>query len=329
MNLKKIAPQELNPNNILITSGTIQSLLKKYNVTETIGSIDYYQLAFVHQSYVKDAIIDDTDIDIDADIDDMDTEDVSASTNGSLCGGTNGSVTDTGGNGCTTNNDNTNTVPFQENSYERLEYIGDAILNAVIASYVFSRFPDEPEGFLTTLRTKLVRSQTLAKLTQKLKLQKWILMSKHVEEKCNGRKNPRILEDIFEALVGALFLDFGEKDQGWRICYKFIVAVFETFVDITTMIRKEDNYKRILLEFYQKKFHTEPKYQVISLRGPISHRSYTMGALSPTGEIVGIGVSRKKTDAEQTASKKALMFYGEDVDSDDELSENNSESDSE
>lgn len=301
---KKNAPQELNPNNVLITRDIIQSLLGEYNVKEQIKNLDYYQLAFIHKSYVKDS---DTIDDIEEIEDEITTDYVNKTTDDVI----------EAKNTTTAKVKNTEIIQFQDKPYERLEYIGDAILNAVIASYVFSRFPNEPEGFLTTLRTKLVRSQTLAKLTAKLRLQKWILISKHVEEKCNGRNNPKILEDIFEALVGALFLDFGEEDQGWRVCYKFIVSVFETFIDITTMIRKEDNYKRILLEFYQKKFHTEPKYQVISLRGPTNRRSYTMGALSPAGEIVGIGISRRKTDAEQSASKKALIYYKEDVDSDD------------
>ena len=314
---------------------------------EPINNLDLYQLAFIHKSYVKDNSnntsiyddighgIDENDIDKDG-IDTMNANDINninininnvdvvnnidvVNNNIDVVNNNidvvNNNIDDKG------DKDGNKIMQFQDKPYERLEYIGDAILNAVIASYVFSRFPNEPEGFLTTLRTKLVRSQTLAKLTAKLQIQKWIIISKHVEEKCNGRNNPRILEDIFEALVGALFLDFGAEHQGWRVCYRFIVSVFETFVDITTMIRKEDNYKRILLEFYQKKFRTEPKYQVISLRGPTNRRSYTMGALSPAGEIVGIGISKRKTDAEQMASKKALMFYNEDVGSDDSDSE--------
>jgi len=280
---KKItAPKELNPNNRVITDNVIYRLFNKFGLKDE----KIGNLSQYQLAFVHKSYVYTEE-------DDYDLEPIPE-----------------------------DVVPFQERDYERLEYIGDAILNAVVANYVFNRYPDQPEGFLTTLRTKMVRSNTLAKLTAKLKLHKYVLMSKHVEDKCNGRKNSRILEDIFESLIGAMFLDFGPEDRGWNVCQKFITNVFETYIDITAMIRKEDNYKRILLEYYQKKYHTEPKYQVISQRGPTNKRTYTMGALSPTGEIVGIGIARKKTDAEQIASRKALLYYGEDVDSesDDESS---------
>lgn len=210
------------------------------------------------------------------------------------------------------------TVPFQPKSYERLEYIGDAILNAVAGSYVFFRYPTQPEGFLTTLRTKLVRTNALSLLATELELGQFILLSRNLDMNYGARQNAQILEDVFEALVGALYIDFGPEDLGWNTCQKFVIGAFETYIDITKMILKEDNYKKLLLEYYQKTYHTEPKYQIISMQGPPNNRIYTMGALSTGGEIIGIGVSKRKTEAEQMASKKALIYYRENVDSDSE-----------
>jgi len=286
-------PRE-NPNNILITEDIINQLLKDFGVSREISDLDLYQTAFVHNSYLIDP-------------DQPDEERVPGA------------------------------IPLQSKSYERLEYIGDAILNAAAAHYVFLRYPCQDEGFMTTLRTKLVRSKTLARLTRKLKLRKYILLSQYVDH-CDGRKNQNTLEDVFEALIGAMYLDFGGTEskmdwsqpnaidkfdfQAFGSCVHFIVNTFERFIDVTTLIDRDDNYKKNLLEYYQKRFKTEAKYQIISVRGKKnSFKVYTMGALSPTGEIIGIGQARKKVEASQLASKQALLYYGEEVEDSEEDSE--------
>lgn len=284
----KNPPRQLNENNKLLDKKFIIKLFKKLGINREPIDMNYYQRAFVHKSYIQ------SENTINCENDDIGEENIGGSIE-------NIDAID-------------NMVPFQEHSYERLEYMGDAVLNKVAAYYVFSRFQDQDEGFLTTLRTKLVRSQTLAKLALHLKLQKYLLISKYIEDKCNGRKNPKILEDVFESLIGAIYLDFGPEQDGDHICMQFIIKIFETYVDITRMIRVEDNYKRVLLEYFQPKFKTEPRYQIISMRGTNNNREYTMGALAPTGEIIGIGTSKKKREAENIASKKALIYYGVDVD---------------
>ncbi len=296
----ELLPRE-NPNNILITEDVINGLLVNFGVHKKIKDMTLYRRAFVHTSYMIDP----------------DTPDEPHITGA---------------------------IPLQSESYERLEYIGDAILNAAAAHYVFLRYPQQAEGFMTTLRTKLVRSKTLARLTRKLKLRKYILLSQYADLNCNGRKNQNTLEDVFEALIGAMYLDFADGDcslcpgasagtgsgadialctQGFGYCVHFIINIFERFIDMATLIDRDDNYKKNLLEYYQKRFKTEAKYQIISVRGKKKSRKiYTMGALSPTGEIVGIGQARKKVEASQLASKQALLYYGEEVeDSEEDSSE--------
>lgn len=208
-------------------------------------------------------------------------------------------------------------VPLQPESFERLEYIGDAMLNAATAHYVFNRYPKEDEGFMTTLRTKLVRTKTLARLSKKIKLHRFILLSQYAENVLKWRNNRTTLEDVFEAFIGALYTD-SDKGKGYDNCLIFVSNAFEQYIDIATLIDRDDNYKKNLLEYYQKRFKTEAKYQIISVRGKKSQKIYTMGALSPTGEIIGIGQAKKKVDADQMASKQALIYYDEPVEESEE-----------
>jgi ribonuclease-3 len=287
-------PRE-NPNNIPITRSICETILQNHGVDYKIKNLDLFQRAFVHTSYL---------------IDDPNMPKSSASVTTATA-----ATTATASTGPSISS--MPSVPLQPISYERLEYIGDAILNAATAHYVFQRFPLEDEGFMTTLRTKLVRSKTLARITKKLKLHKYILLSLYTDKVINGRNNRNTLEDVFEAWIGALYTDSG-PDIGFGICLRFITNVFEKWIDMVNMINRDDNYKKNLLEYYQKRFRTEAKYQIISVRGKKQHKIYTMGALSPTGEIIGIGQAKNKVDADQMASKQALIYYGEDVEESEE-----------
>src|SRR5207253_10471206 len=113
-------------------------------------------------------------------------------------------------------------------SSERLEYLGDSLCGASVGSYLYHRFPDEDEGFLTKLRTKLVCGTRLGEFAEKLGLQEFAIISRYVEQCNNGRRNFKILEDVFESLVGALFED---NNQSFDVCNRFMVAVVEKYID--------------------------------------------------------------------------------------------------
>lgn len=100
------------------------------------------------------------------------------------------------------------TVPLQEHCNERLELLGDCILGSVVGTYLFLRFDDQAEGFLTKTKTKIIRGKTLAKLGRRMNFGKWVIISLHVETE-GGRNNRRILEDLFECFIGALYMDNG------------------------------------------------------------------------------------------------------------------------
>ena len=214
-----------------------------------------------------------------------------------------------------------NCLDLQKTSNERLEYLGDAILSASIASYLYERFPNEQEGFLTRIRTKLVCGDMLGKLALKMGLNKYLVISKYVEEKCNGRKSIKILEDLFEAFIGALYLDFNNYDLefknmdfystfGFQICQLFIINVIEKFVDFSDLILNDYNFKDKLIKYFQNKYKEFPKFKEVLVEGTHNDRQYTMCIMDNNNNILAYGKNKTKKKAEQDAAKKAIEKLG-------------------
>ena len=110
-------------------------------------------------------------------------------------------------------NEKINSVQIQNNCSERLEFLGDAVLQFVVSNYLFKRFPKQFEGFLTTTRSKIVKTLSLYTFAKNLGFQEYILISQYVEKECNGRDNMKILEDCFESFIGAMSLEFDRPEQ--------------------------------------------------------------------------------------------------------------------
>lgn len=192
-------------------------------------------------------------------------------------------------------------LDYMKCSYERYEYLGDSILNMVVAEYLFDKYPDKNEGFLTKIRTKLVNGQNLSFLAKKLELGKYILMGYNVE-KIHGRENNRILEDVFEALICAIKLDLGiDKAK------KFILTNIEKYVDFTELL-VDSNYKDILLRFCQKTLNCAPSYSVSKIDGPPHSRIFTVETVIQ-GLIYKSGSGKSKKDAEQESAFNTLQHF--------------------
>jgi ribonuclease-3 len=208
-------------------------------------------------------------------------------------------------------------VELQPASNERLEFHGDHILGTIVSSYIFHRYPKGAEGFLTKLKTKLVRTKMLAKFSSYLGLGPYILMSKHVEDVCDGRRNDAILENTFEAFMGTLFEDIYQDDmsnygQAMQVCCDFMIMILETTTDFRELISTNDNYKEQLLQHFQKNFGgIHVIYHILHVEGPTNKRVYTMGVYHPKHPklLIGQGVAKKKVQAEQLASKMALEYF--------------------
>jgi ribonuclease-3 len=209
-------------------------------------------------------------------------------------------------------------LELMDGDYERLEFLGDAVVSIVVAKYLFERFPDENEGFLTKMRTKLVNGEMLGFLAGKLGFGEYAIMSRHIEDKCNGRTSQHILEDIFEAFVGAMFLDFNEIDNynlldnfysgiGFQICEKFIIHVIEEYVDFSALILKNNNYKEMLNKYFNETYQSPINFSEPMVDGGLNDRLYTVNVCDNNHNIIGTGVGKSKKKAEQYACKDSLI----------------------
>ena len=298
-----------NSKNHLLTEDHVYTILEKAgfsNIRDVmkINNLSLYQTAFVHSSYVKKCIYDSLNKD------GTKTIEVSEKPNEAI-------------------------ELFEENQdYENQEFLGDRALDFSIAYYIYRKYPDTSQGFKTVLKTKLVKTSSLAKFAKYLDLGQHLIISKQVEEMTiAGRDNDRILEDVMEAFICALFLDQNETGYvseivqksipakkikrdlrligpGWVIVNSFVENLLELVVDFEELLAKEENYKEQILQYYQKEFHITPEYISISVEGPPHQRIFTEGIIDKDGNIVGKGIGKKKADAQQQASLEALKYFG-------------------
>jgi ribonuclease-3 len=231
-----------NPENTEITLNDVQSILFKYGITAPVHNIELYKRAFVHSSYTKRTQLENT---------------------------TNNIVIMPCPPDC---------LPLKTKSNERLEFIGDGVLELITKYYLYRRFPKADEGFMTEKKIALVKNEHIGKLAYDMHVNKWLIISKYAEEK-KIRTNLKKLGCLFEAFIGALFLDFNKisvKDEdgwfknifvtgpGFQMAQIFVESVFEKHVDWTKIINTDDNYKNILQVKIQKEFKTTPDYLEIS-----------------------------------------------------------------
>lgn len=187
---------------------------------------------------------------------------------------------------------------YLKESNERLEFVGDSILGAVIADYLYEKYPDKNEGYLTKYRTRIVKSSTLSFFAEKIGLKGNILMSKQVIN-MNGLQNKRFLEDAFESWIGAIYYD-----KGFDAAKNFILGVIDKFLD-ESKILKDDNYKDLLLRYAQFIKTDHPEYNTIKEHGQPHNRQFVV-EVRLFGERQGKGINRIKKEAEQLAAKEAI-----------------------
>jgi ribonuclease-3 len=204
-------------------------------------------------------------------------------------------------------------MPLKAADNEHLEYVGDGILDAIVGDYLERRYPGEGEGFWTSLRSELVNNEHLGTLALKLGMAPWIIISRHMEEVCGGRTNHRMLGSMLEAWIAAIYRDRCSTDPKtafWHV-QQWVIDVLETYVDFGELIATNTNYKDQLLRFFQATYHQPPRYKEVSTEGPLHSRTFTMGVLLPDGKVLTTAVARNKKDAEQEASRLALITLGQ------------------
>jgi dsRNA-specific ribonuclease len=235
-----------NPNNKLITREDVVNILNYFQPIGDNGTnlepknLEYYQRAFVHESYYQ------------------------AIQNNII----NNNI----------NEENTYISYIPEESNERLEYLGDSILKSTISRYLFDRYGETREGFLTKLKIKIEKCSMLHTFGVTLGFKNHLLISLQVENQSildmfRGRATVSFYEDSFEAFIGSIMMDFGE--HGYIYADRFVRSLIENIVDFSELISVNQNYKDILQRNYQEKMKTVPKYITLTESGPLYRKIFT------------------------------------------------------
>jgi dsRNA-specific ribonuclease len=250
-----------NPSNVEITLNDVQSILKEYDVPPHVVNMELYKRAFVHRSYTKRPAFENL------------LQNVTIVPQPDDC------------------------MALKSKSNERLEFLGDGLLELVTKYYLYRRFPKENEGFMTEKKIAIVKNEAIGRIAYEMGLHKWLILSKHAEEK-KTRTNLKKLGCLFESLLGALFLDFNKRvvkdDDGWfqdmfvtgpgfQMVQKFIENIFEKHIDWIQLIQNDDNYKNILQVKIQKEFKVTPHYLEMEHD---DENGYRMGVFLCVGEPI-------------------------------------------
>lgn len=268
-----------NLNNVLVKGDDIIQILNKYSVViGKVNHIHFFQQAFTHKSYCKKEIF---------------TDEILKDSKKEM-------------------GNPPNLLELREASYERLEYFGDKVIKLILSMYLFYRYDDQNEGFMTRLQTKIEDKSGLAEMSKEIGLDKFFIISKQIES-MNGRNLDKIHEDCMEAFLGALFLS-----NGLEPCVLLFVNLLETLIDYAEKLYRDNNYKDRLLRYYHSQQWKFPNFCVIHFEGPPHKRTYIMGVEKPDcnqndhfkKKCIGFGFGKSKKEGEQNAAKMALINYG-------------------
>ena len=182
---------------------------------------------------------------------------------------------------------------------ERLEFLGDAVLDLVVGEYLFFKFPKANEGELSKMRASLVNEESFAKLAKEINLGKYIFISV-AEENNNGRNKPSLLSNAFEAVMGAIYLESGLEEVK-RIALKLLEKIYPK-IDLNSIFK---DYKTTLQEVTQAKYGTTPEYKLVSSYGPDHKKEFEVEVLLYKEKLASAKGKSKKA-AQQEAAKKAL-----------------------
>jgi ribonuclease-3 len=182
---------------------------------------------------------------------------------------------------------------------ERLEFLGDAILDFLVGEWLYNRFPEMEEGELTQMRSALVQTNQLAAFSKILKLENTIRLGKG-ETKSGGKLRNTLLCDVFEAFIGALFID-----KGIDMVREFIKPFLEDAINEIIELHKNEDPKSMLQEWAQANGYPTPKYTTKSVKGP-DHAKVFEIEVKVNKKVMGSGIGKSKQSAEKNAAQKAL-----------------------
>ncbi len=184
-------------------------------------------------------------------------------------------------------------------SNERLEFLGDAVLELIATRYLFNKHPDKPEGELTNLRSALVQGRHLAEVSKELNLGKYLYLS-NGEENSGGREKNYILANAVEAVIGAIYLDQGFEEAS-KFVNKYILSRLDEIIEKNLFA----DPKSVLQEFVQEQFEVTPTYDILSEAGPDHDKHFEAGVYI-NGKLIASGKGSSKQKAESVAAENAL-----------------------
>ena len=250
-----------NPLNVEVKESDIKQMLTRYGLPPLVHNLELYKRVWIHRSYTKRPHLDNI------------KQNITIMPKPVDC------------------------MPLRTKSNERLEFLGDGVLELVTKYYLYRRFPKENEGFMTEKKIALVKNEAIGKLALEMGMHKWYIISKHAEEK-KIRHNLKKLGCLFEAFIGALFLDMNKikvQDEekwfstmfvtgpGFQMVQIFIENVFEKHINWVELIQQDNNYKNLLQVKLQKEFKITPEYVEI---GYDPDEGYHMGVYLCLGTLI-------------------------------------------
>lgn len=268
-----------NLNNKLIEESDLIAIFAKYNIkVDKINNLQVFRQAFTHKSYCKKSIFPDNIL-----------QDAKKEMGNPP-----------------------ELLELQDESFERLEFLGDRVLKLIVSWYLYHRYPKENEGFMTRLQTKIEDKKDLPLFSKDMGLGKFFIISKHIEF-MNGRTVDKIHEDVFESFIAALF-----ESNGFELCQSLIVNLLETLIDYSEKLYCDNNYKDILLRWHHTNGWTHPIYKIIYSEGLPHKRKYIVGVYkndsknneSLKSKFIGYGIGNSHKEGEQNSAKMALIIYG-------------------
>lgn len=278
---------KINPynfNNKLITKSDVESILKRYGIYRTINKLSLYQQACVHETYSRpyvNSVMNRFDLEL---------------------------VPKPKG-----------AIELQDESYESFEFVGDAVIGHVIAFYLYKRLGKENEGTLSRIKSNMENRDALSHLAKTIGLDKFMLLSRSVEEKNNGRNKAKPLADMFEAFIFALYLDFNGiftynlsdmySGPGFQIVEKFLTNLFddeETGFDLTDLILKDTNYIDKLNKYFQKFYKSKINMKRIAYLAYEKEKIQVYGIRDANNKLIGVGKNQESRHAKQQAARQAL-----------------------
>ncbi len=186
---------------------------------------------------------------------------------------------------------------------ERLEFLGDSVLSLVVSEFIYKKYLDKPEGDLSKIRASVVCSRSLASLADSINLGSYLLLGKG--EEGTGRTNPKILENAFEALLAAIYLDSGHSKEQVA---KFLLPIIEGEIVAASKDEMAYDYKTSLQQFVQSIGTDRLQYACVGESGPDHNKTFEV-EVRLNSNVIGKGIGKTKRMAEQNAAKEALMLF--------------------